>query len=114
MTNQSVLAKQCPVCGFRPVVPISGPKGVSSPTHRCPSCATLLKPALTARILLAIPIGAISLGIAYLGINALNHAPALNGAVRAAALGALGALCMGITVNAALRGIAFRPMPTKR
>ncbi len=113
MTKQSVLAKQCPVCGFRPVEQIRGPKEVGSPTHRCPSCSTLLKPAFTVRILLAIPIGAFSLGMAYLGINWLNHVPALSGAVRAAVLGGLGAFCTAITLNAAVRGIVFRPIQTK-
>ena len=110
MPDKSVLAKQCPVCGARPVEPIHGPKGFPSPTHRCPSCSALLKPSFKAGVLLCMPVGAILFGIAYFFIDWLNHLPAVSGAVRTALLGGLAGLCSAITARVALRGMVFRPV----
>jgi hypothetical protein len=100
MKEQRVLVRQCPVCGYRPVEQIRGLKVLGAPTHRCPSCTALLKPAFTSRILLCIPIGALSLGIACFCVNSFNNLPALSGALRAALLGGLAAFCSAITFNA--------------
>ena len=111
MQEQSVLLRLCPVCGHRPVEQIRGPKGIGAPTHRCPACAALLKPVFTARMLMCIPIGVFSLGITYFCLNWVNGFPALPGVARAALVGGLGAFSMAVTLNSALRGIVFRPLP---
>ena len=110
MGKQSVLRKQCPVCGYRPVEQIRGPKGFGAPTHRCPSCAALLKPAITYRILMCFPVGALCLGITYLCLTWVNNEPTLPGIVRTALIGGCIGFSMALTLNFAARGIVFKPL----
>ena len=110
MAKQNVFSKQCPVCEFRPVEQIRGPKGFGSPTHRRPSCSALLKATLAARVLLAIPICAIALGIEYVCINWLKHSPELPGVIRAGLLGGIGAFGFAVALNSAARGFVFKPI----
>jgi len=108
MSEPSVLTKQCPVCQAKPVQQIRGPKGFGSPTHSCASCGSLLKPVITARAMLSLPIGAAIFCFVYLAISWLNQSIAITGSVRAALLGGLGAFFTATVLWYFMRGMVFR------
>ena len=105
--NSSVLARRCPECGKVAVQRLRNGFKFRGPTHHCNSCETDLRASITVGALWCIPIGVASVSAAVLISRWLNRAE-LPGVVRAAVMGAMGALAVSLPLGALARGFSLR------
>jgi uncharacterized protein (DUF983 family) len=105
--SSSVLSRCCPECGAPQVQPLRNGFGFGRPTHHCGACGTDLRATLTAKALWCVPIAVVSVAAAVLSSRLLTEFQ-IQGALRAAITGAVGALAVGLPLGALARGFVFR------